>query len=292
MSATPVSRSLLAPLRAPARPAAGGTVPTVRRMDFAFPDNIPAHWWGGDRELTRNADALHLLFPEGERFFIRSVRDVFKTLPAPAPQLKRRVRAFIGQEAMHGKEHEAAFALLDRDGIVWRDFIDRDVVPTFQGADARLSPMTRLSITVALEHLTATLGAAAFSDPTVADAHPVMAELMLWHAAEEVEHKSVAFDVYRAAGGGYLRRIFGMLVAYTVLMVLWRRASAHLLDQDGGHSAADLRALRKRMKARGVNKIADFRRAFFGYLRPGFHPDDVDDAHLAADHFAARAAAV
>jgi predicted metal-dependent hydrolase len=270
-------------------------MPTVRRMDFDLPADIPAWWWAGDRELTRSADALHLLFPDGERFFIRSVRDVVKSLPtegpgAPSAALKQRVRAFMGQEAMHGREHEAAFALLDRDGIEWRSFLESQAKPTFEAGDRIFSPLTRLAVTCALEHLTAVLGAASFSDPMMDEAHPTMRELMLWHAAEEVEHKSVAFDVYEAAGGGYLRRIFGMLVAYATLMVLWQRATAHFLEQDGGHDRSDMRALRARMKERGADTIADFRRAFVSYLRPGFHPDDVDDAHLARDHFAARAA--
>lgn len=273
---------------------AAPSMPTVRRMDFAFPADMPAWWWAGDRELSRNADALHLLFPEGERFFIRSVRDVVKTLdldaPGAPPRLRERVRAFVGQEAMHGREHERAFALLDRDGIEWRSFLEEEVKPVFARGDRLFAPLTRLAVTCALEHLTAVLGATAFADPMVDEAHPAMQELMLWHAAEEVEHKSVAFDVYEAAGGGYLRRIFGMLVAYAVFMVLWRRAAAHILEQDGGYDARDMQALRKRLQDRGVDRIADFRRAFVAYLRPGFHPDQTDDAHLARDYFAARAA--
>lgn len=271
------------------------TMPTVRRMDFDFPADIPAWWWGGDRELTRSSDALHLLFPDGERFFIRSVRDVMKTLPAEgagaaSPELKQRVRAFMGQEAMHGREHEAAFALLDRDGLEWRAFVEEEVKPVFLAGDRVFSPLTRLSVTCALEHLTAVLGATSFSDPLMPEAHPAMQELMLWHAAEEVEHKSVAFDVYEAAGGGYLRRIFGMLVAFAVFMLLWRRATAHLLRQDGGHARRDMVALQERLRERGLDRISDLRGAVLRYLRPGFHPDEVDDAHLARDFFAARAA--
>ncbi len=264
------------------RPAAA--VPQVRRMNFDFADDIPRHWWGGDRELTRNADALHLLFPEGERFFMRSVRDVAAKLTDP--HLKARVRGFMGQEAMHGRETEVSFRLLERDGLEWESFVEAVIKPTFASADRHLSPMTRLSITCALEHLTATLGEGAFSDPTVVEAHPTMQKLMLWHAAEEVEHKSVAFDVFQAAGGGYFRRIVGMVLGYTTFMVLWRRAARHLLEQDGGYHARDMTALRARMQAKGNDRLAEFRAAFLGYLRPGFHPDDNDNLHIAEAYFA------
>ena len=43
--------------------------------------------------------------------------------------------------------------------------------------------------------------------------------LWMWHALEEIEHKGVAFDVYEAVGGGYLRRALAMLWV-TVLFAL------------------------------------------------------------------------
>jgi hypothetical protein len=256
-------------------------------MAFPFESSeVPSHWFCGDRELTRNADAMHLLFPAGEQFFVRSVRAFAGEIRDPV--LKERVRGFVGQEVMHGREHQRAFALLKRDGIEFQSFLDAYGAHV-RTMEARRSPLLNLSITCALEHLTATLGARAFSDPFVARAHPTMRELMLWHAAEEVEHKSVAFDVYRAVGGGYWMRVLGMVLAYVFFMRWWSRAARHLLEQDGGFHQADLRALRRRMQQGGVNILADFRGALLSYLRPSFHPDDVDDHHLAADYFAARA---
>ncbi len=261
------------------------TVPIVRQpaLPFATSD-IPAHWFDGDRVLTRSADAMHMLFPSGERFFMRSVRAFTQDLRDPA--LKARVRGFLGQEAMHGREHEQAFALLIRDGIEVQSFLDWSERAGVRRIERWFSPLTCLAVTCALEHLTASMGARAFSDPRVQRAHPVMRQLMLWHAAEEVEHKSVAFDVYRAVGGGYFRRIFGMLLGYLLFMWTWSRGMQHLLAQDGGWQRQDILDLRKRARAEGVDLIGDLRRAAFGYLRPNFHPDDEDNAHLAEAYFA------
>jgi predicted metal-dependent hydrolase len=262
-------------------------VPPVRRMDFPFIESeVPAHWFGGDRELTRNADALHMLFPAGERFFVRSVRRFARELDNP--ELQQRVRGFVGQEAMHGREHQRAFALLERDGIEVQSFLDRYESFILRMED-RASPRFNLAVTCALEHLTATLGAGSFSDPLTNLAHPTMRQLMLWHAAEEVEHKSVAFDVYRAVGGGYWTRVAGMLFAYAFLMTWWRKACVHVLHQDGGFRAADQRALRRRTRAMGSDIVGAFRRATVAYLRPSFHPDDVDDYHLALRYFESEA---
>jgi predicted metal-dependent hydrolase len=49
------------------------------------------------------------------------------------------------------------------------------------------------------------------------DADPIAATLFLWHLAEEVEHKEVAFDVYEASGGGRLRYASATIVAGLVL---------------------------------------------------------------------------
>jgi predicted metal-dependent hydrolase len=265
------------------------SVPEIRRMDFDFGDDIPRWWFAGDRELTRSADAMHLLFPEGERFFIRSVKHYLRDIDDP--QLKARVKGFIGQEVMHGREHEAAFALLERDGVEFRSFLDGTVAAHFRRLEARLSPLDRLAATCALEHLTATLGANAFDDPLIPRAHPTMRALMQWHAVEEVEHKSVAFDVYRAVGGGYLRRVVAMVAAFSFFMVLWQRGTRHLLEGDGGCSRADIRGLRRRVRAAGGDIVPLIRRAAVAYLRPGFHPDDVDHSAVLAQWRGERAAA-
>lgn len=265
---------------------ASSPVPTIRRMDFPFLSaGVPRHWFCGDRHLTRSADAMHLLFPAGERFFMRSVQHFGRQLEDP--ELKARVRGFVGQEAMHGREHREAFGLLERDGIEYQSFVDA-FESTLMRREAVASPLMNLSVTCALEHLTATLGAQSFSDPFIQRAHPTMRDLMLWHAAEEVEHKSVAFDVYRAMGGGYAMRIAGMVLAYVLFMAWWQRGIRHLLEQDGGFRTTDMRALRRRMRAGGVNMVGDMRRAVVAYMRPSFHPDDDDNLHLATDYFAGR----
>lgn len=72
-------------------------------------------------------------------------------------------------------------------------------------------------------------------------------------------------------------------------MVTWRRATKHLLEQDGGFEPAQLRALRHRMKARGVDVVGELRRAALAYLHPRFHPDAEDNHHLAGQYFASLA---
>lgn len=77
----------------------------VRRMDYNF-ENVPRYWCNNEPTFTHYFTGLSTLFPEGESYFVRSVR----ALRAKAKSneiLDREISAFIGQEAMHSKEHHA-----------------------------------------------------------------------------------------------------------------------------------------------------------------------------------------
>lgn len=78
--------------------------PVVRtNLDFKL-DDIPRFWFGDDPFRTRIFDALSLTFPEGERYFIESVR-LFRD-KIEDPELQQKVKDFIRQEAQHGIAHD------------------------------------------------------------------------------------------------------------------------------------------------------------------------------------------
>src|SRR5437588_10819226 len=80
------------------------TVPT-RRISFEESlQELPQHFAAdGDLILSHLAASLSAVFPDGEDFFVRSVRRFRDAVTDEA--LRRQVKAFIGQEAMHGREH-------------------------------------------------------------------------------------------------------------------------------------------------------------------------------------------
>ena len=75
-----------------------------------------------------------------------------------------------------------------------------------------MSPLTCLAITAALEHFTAVFAETLLGDERAQAllGSTEVRSMLLWHAIEESEHRSVAFDVYRAAGGTERRRIAAM----------------------------------------------------------------------------------
>ncbi len=267
---------------APSRPR-----PTirVRKLDHDF-SGVPRHWFFGSALASHLANGLNLLFPEGERFFIRSVKHYLDEIDDP--QLRARVRAFFGQEGAHGHAHETAFQILEAQGYDIDGWLAWYRETAFDKLAGRFSPVMHLSVTVALEHFTATMAEQGLSSGLLDDAHPAMSKLLRWHACEEIEHKSVAFDVLQKVDSRYGVRLAGLVIATVGLLGFWRSASKHLIAQDleaGRVTKSRLRRERREADRRDQTRVWMLR-AIASYLRPGFHPDDHDNYDLARRYLA------
>lgn len=251
----------------------------VRTMGFDF-SAVPRRWFFDSTVVSHIANGLNLVFPAGERFFVRSVRHYLKEIDDP--QLRARIRGFAGQEASHGHEHEQAFRILEAQGFEIREWLAWYEKIAFEVLEPRVPPSLRLSTTAALEHFTATLAEQGLSTDFLDHAHPAMRDLLRWHAAEEIEHKSVAYDVLQAVDGRYSLRLAGMVMAVLLLMGFWHSATKMLLSQED-ISPAEIRAEQRDARERGQNK-SFILRAIASYLRPGFHPDQIDNDHLAREY--------
>ncbi|HYW93317.1 MAG TPA: metal-dependent hydrolase [Gammaproteobacteria bacterium] len=252
------------------RPASASEPITVRRMNFEFGDDIPEFWFDGNPFLTALLTSLSVSFPAGERYFIDSVRHYEADVNDPG--LRRRIRAFIGQEANHRREHTALNTLMERKGYPARAMEDM-VADRMGWVQKNSSPEQNLARTAALEHFTAIMAGAFLDHPvTLEKMHPALARIWAWHAIEEVEHRSVAFDVYKATvNDEALRRrtmrkvtlLFTMINTVRTLKLL--RVSGNLFN---------LKAW-----AQGVNLLwgwpGVFRRIiprYLAYYRRDFHP--------------------
>jgi predicted metal-dependent hydrolase len=248
---------------------------TTRRVEFEFdPNAVPTAWYRGDPHLTTLWSALSLLFPEGERFFVEAVRRYRDRLADPA--LREAVDGFIGQEAMHGKQHRAYNELV-RARLAVAGPAEAQVRRLLARARRRLSGRRQLAVTCALEHFTSIMAEQLLRDEAHRESiHESVRPLWVWHALEESEHKAVAFDVFRAVGGTYAMRCSVMLVTTAAFFAELLHVHARLLREAG--MLADVRGW-----ARAIGYLwlrpGIFRRlvpAYLDYFRPGFHPDDRD----------------
>ena len=188
----------------------GTPVVRARRIHFAYPTGtLERHFVDGDPIMSHIVAYLSATFPEGEDFFVRSVRRYADRVTDP--ELSARVQGFIGQEVTHGREHRALNERLAQMGYpIGRG--ERGVRRSVAINERWFSPLTCLAFTAALEHFTAVLAETLLDDER---AHALLGStevrsMLLWHAIEESEHRSVAFDVYQAVGGSERRRIWAM----------------------------------------------------------------------------------
>lgn len=249
-----------------------------RRMDFQFDPDMPRYWFGGSQFKSILLTALSCTFPEGERMFVRSVRHYQKQLKNDL--LKEEVKGFIGQEAHHGNEHEVFNALMQTKGIPTRK-VEKFVHNGIAWQERRMSPERLLAKTCALEHFTAMLAEVMLENPDFLEGmHKDMLPLWLWHAVEESEHKSVAFDVYQEQVGNYWTRVSEMAlttVEFTGFTIFHYFQLRSQMDDK-----ADWKSI-----AEGWNWLLGnpgFLRklgpAYLAYFKRDFHPAKRDKRHL------------
>ncbi|PCJ22250.1 MAG: metal-dependent hydrolase [Gammaproteobacteria bacterium] len=184
----------------------------ARRMNFQHTENKPRYWHHGDAFMTHALTSASIFFPEGERFFIRSVRNYQDQVSDP--KLQEDIKGFIAQEATHGHEHTKYNADIVKQGYGFLRPVERQVKVGLALLNKYTPKQFQLAITVALEHITAISAGMLLAYPQLMEGvAPEHQEIWLWHAVEETEHKGVAFDVYNEVGGQYWVRVLALLLA-------------------------------------------------------------------------------
>ncbi len=182
---------------------------TYRRMNFALDETMPRYWHSDSPSITHFFTALSVVFPEGEKFFIDSVRNFEDQIEDPAT--RQEIREFVKQEAHHTFQHRLYNKIVEAQGFNVTAY-DRAVARALRLFRRILSKKAQLATTLALKHFTATLANQLLTNPKITDGmHPMVKPLWLWHAVEETEHKAVGWDVYEQVGGSYLTRVMTWL---------------------------------------------------------------------------------
>lgn len=175
-------------------------------LDFGLDGDIPKYWLDNDPFKTRFFDAMSVLFPEGERFFIECVRDYRDQITDPV--LKEQVRNFMLQEGQHGMVHTKFNNRLRDQGIDVDMIVEEQKRIMFGFYRKRFPKSYTLGQTAAAEHLTALMAHGFFSKGFMDKADPRIRAMYAWHSIEEIEHKAVAYDVLtKVAKASYFTRI-------------------------------------------------------------------------------------
>lgn len=175
---------------------------------------------------------------------------------------------------MHTREHVHYNQLLKARGYP-AESLERSAMRLVRFVRLITRPRQRLASSCALEHFTATTALYALRHRMFDDADPRMRSFWNWHAGEELEHKSVAFDVYMASGGSYLERVYFM---FMTTLVVRSYETLHLLRLMWSTGLLFSRRLVHEARTEKPPKgmFSQLLLDYLAYYRPGFHPSQLD----------------
>lgn len=215
-----------------------------RKVKFEWQET-PVDWIPNQPFTSYFINEINTILPAGEFWFCRLYN---KVLPQITDEkLKDDVKAFIRQEAMHAQAHTSANNeyLSKRDLDVQRNLKIMEFLFTKVLADQPLGihvpnvlshqwDLFRLGIVATVEHMTCVMGKYALYNTHWEElgADPNMLDLIKWHGAEEIEHRTVAFDLYRHLGGGYIARYYQSVIVIIAVLGLWVDGAAGFMRQD------------------------------------------------------------
>ncbi len=267
--------------------------PAFRRQVRFDWSNLPVHWVPDNPFATHMVNVLHLLLPEGERHFIKAVLEASSMVDDP--ELEAAIKPFIQQESWHAWAHQVVLDRLAEQGIDTAPYTDRlgrtlsvtlgDPPKFFPPPLKRWWLYRRLADVASLEHFTAVLGQWILQNKGLenAGADPTMLDLLRWHGAEEVEHRSLVFDVYQNVCGSYAIRAFSMLMTAPLFIGWWVAGARYLMAQDKGiDTKFRWRDWRRAAKKDLLPDPWNFVVAVpLRYMRPSHHPGPEADTQAA-----------
>lgn len=264
-------------ITSPSRMPAGITL-EVRNFKFHLEKQLSGNWLDGDAFKTAFFNALSMSFPAGERFFIDSVR-AFKN-DITDEKLKSEMSKFFGQEGMHSREHRRYNEKLCELRGYSQTHMEGRTEKLVGGAKKHLSAKQQLASTCGVEHLTAVLADKMLNGWMLENVDPEMRNLWRWHSAEELEHKSVAFDVYTEVCGSYKARKMTLKIFTFQFLRDLLLNTAYMLKKDKAlWKLSTWRSGFKFIFGKG-GLIREMRADYLQYYDPSFHPWDDDNRDL------------
>ncbi|WP_068032400.1 metal-dependent hydrolase [Nocardia mexicana] len=268
------------------------------RFDF---DSVPMHYIPGEVLATHIVNVMHLVLPEGERAMAQALAEALPHIDDE--RLREEVRGFVGQETMHANSHEAARVHLQSIGLDVDSYVGKiawlvDRVLGGHGLTGRAEQewlKERLGLFAGMEHYTAVLGEWLLNADVLEEKgmHPAMLDLVRWHGAEEVEHRSVVYDAFMHLDGSYARKARTAVLASALLLPLFVISTGYLYRKDPSRDKGRfwglqwLNATRRGVVPSWTVFLTELPR----YLRPGFHPSQLGPMDKALRYLAHSPAA-
>ncbi len=251
----------------------------VRKTSFDFPDSIPQLFASGSHVRTHLLNSLNLFLPVYEASIARFMRE--RAQQVQDPYLKEQILGFVGQEAIHGRTHAKFHDNLRKQGYEIDSYLklcDWILVDLFEKTFGQKLSITALA---GFEHYTDILVVLLLDTDFLDHCHPKIKEIMQWHAAEECEHNSVAYETLRDLDNGYLLRQLGNVLGLGIILFFVLTGMAYLLTQDRQWWNAKTWTELGELFLGKYHVLQTIGELFVHYARPEYHPDDEDYSELA-----------
>lgn len=189
------------------------------RFDFSTVDS--AIHTEDNLYISHFFNALSLVAPLTEGLLIRAIRKAQPKLAHPA--LENDAQAFIGQEAIHTREHRAFNRRLQELGFDVSTTLER-MEQDIRATEATKTLQEHLAIVVTGEHAIYSLTRALLiSSHQECQQQEAVKALFIWHALEEMEHQSVCDDIYK--------HLYGKGAEHTLLFYRTLASTGNLLGR-------------------------------------------------------------
>ncbi len=247
---------------------------TVRRMRFPYPESAKAHWNKARPEFSHIVNGGSLAMPYLEPYLIETMKKAKERITDP--ELLKDVDLYIGQEATHFRQHQQWNKRLADMGYASVPAHEKQLKEDYGAFAANRSFAFNLAYAEGFEAMGLTVGHMLVEDREylLGNADPAVASMILWHFVEEIEHKTVTFDVFKALDGRYSWRVYGLLYATGHIFFRSWQAYRQMLIEDGRwynlRNRLALYGLIARMFGKLLPRLARI-------LKPSYDPRQVED---------------
>lgn len=249
------------------------------RINYTQPHSIQKHWVKNDGFLSHWMNAYTLTIPGGEDFNVRTIRSYIDEISDE--ELRSTAQGFVAQELSHGKAHEQFLSVLEGQGYNTKIFLSIYNFLSFKVLEPLSTKLSKLAFVVAVERINELIAEVNLGHKLLDDSPSEAANLYKWHFAEEIEHKSVAYDVYQDVSGNRFMLAYSTLLCYVINLTFLFLGATMCMVQDGS-------ILNPKNWLRGFRyfftKEKFFWKLTWGCLelqKKSFHPSQSKNLHLA-----------
>ena len=222
------------------------------------------YWCEDSAVLTHYYNALSVLFPAWEELFCKVAGSYKDSVDS---ELRSDIDKFIKQEQSHANAHHSHNKRYD--------LLAEETLHRVRAEVLAKRPKNRfvLGAMVSIEHMAASLGRD-FLDRYSNQASKEY-KLFAWHSREEIEHKALAYNVFKAIGGSKetLHRAAKTNLR-TVVMFILKHVASKITEEKLWHKPSTWIDL-GRLSSRLVTSLVI---PYFTIFTDSFDPENIDDS--------------